>query len=165
MPTPDDIAGGTTDADLLILEPQGLGGQSPTTPGEVTYSSVDGAFRMQDAIGVFDPRGGGGGITEAQHAALRQLIHFIDDGPGSGFASGAFRETISSGPFPTEVIWWEDGTKTGRIVDLAIVYSGAFPSSETWRMYDTDGSTVLITLVDAISYSGAVESSRTRTWS
>jgi hypothetical protein len=31
--------------------------------------------------------GGGSGITENQHETLRHLIHFIDNGPASGFAS------------------------------------------------------------------------------
>lgn len=330
--TPDDIQGGITDAALLILDPQGLGGASPTTAGEATYSSVDGAFRMQDAIGIFDPRdtlqsaydngatvttsgavdlsitlssggfvveGSGavsfGSVTEVSsfrvdssgllslgsrsssdltmqansasaetldlvatnagsgtagiglsaddrisltsalaetvpgwtfeqtgaggervalyvgstspdgaiaglsgslfllddaaegqawintsasgsgsewsrlvesrsHKALRDLIHFVDDGPADGFASGAYRETTSSGVFPTLIAWYDDATKARKIVDLSITYSGAFPISEVWRMFDTDGATVLVTLTDAISYSGAVEASRSRTW-
>jgi hypothetical protein len=162
------------------FEQTGAGGEradlfvGSSSPDGVTTSLSGSVFLLDDGVegaAYLNTSSGGTGsewsrvVEERRHAALRQLIHFLDDGPGSGFASGAFRETISSGVFPTEIIWWEDGTKTGRIVDLAIVYSGAFPSSETWRMYDTDGSTVLITLVDAISYSGAVESSRTRTWS
>lgn len=163
MPTPDDIAGGITDADLLLMEPQGLGGQSPTSPGEVTYSSVDGAFRMQDAIGVFDPRAGGG-ITASQHKALRDLIHFIDDGPADGFVSGAVHDTTYSGAFPVTEVWYEDSGRTQKIVQLDVTYAASLPVTEVWRMYDQDGVTVLVTLTDSITYTGIFESTRTRTW-
>ena len=108
--------------------------------------------------------GAGGGITPAQHKALRDLIHFIDDGPADGFASGSYKETTYNGVFPTVIDWWEDVTKTQRIVDLTITYTGAFPTTEVWRMYDTDGVTVLVTLTDTITYNGALEATRTRTW-
>lgn len=107
---------------------------------------------------------GSGGITDAQHKALRDLIHFIDEGPADGFASGSYKETTYNGVFPTVIDWWEDVTKTQRIVDLTITYTGAFPTTEVWRMYDTDGVTVLVTLTDTITYNGALEATRTRTW-
>ena len=133
-------------ADLLIIEDSAAGNAKKA----ITVGSL--------------PGGGGGGITEPQHKALRDLIHFIDDGPADGFASGAVKDVSYSGAFPTVIDWWEDATRTQRIVDLAITYSGAFPTSEQWRMYDTDGVTVLVTLTDAITYAGAFETSRTRTW-
>lgn len=105
----------------------------------------------------------GGGISEAQHKALRQLIHFIDSGPADGFASGAFRETVG-GTFPTSEIWYEDNTKAEKIVELTITRNGnQTPATEVWEMYDTDGSTVLVTVTDTITYSGINEISRTRT--
>jgi hypothetical protein len=45
---------------------------------------------------------------------------------------------------------------------LTVTYTGAFPTTEEWKMYDTDGSTVLATVTDTISYSGPFETSRTR---
>jgi hypothetical protein len=107
---------------------------------------------------------GGSGITAAQHAALRQLIHFLDDGPGAGFASGAYKEIQYSGALITQEIWWEDNTKTQKIVQLDVTYTGSLPTTEVWQMYDTDGVTVLVTLTDVITYNGSLETTRTRTW-
>jgi len=100
----------------------------------------------------------------AQHKALRHLIHFIDDGPADGFASGAYHEMLPAGPFPTSYIWWESAAKLKKIVELTITRGqGQRPVTEVWKMYDTDGTTILTTVTDAIVYSGVFETSRTRT--
>jgi hypothetical protein len=100
------------------------------------------------------------------HSALKQLIHFIDDGPTDGWTSGAYKETLPSGnPFPTQEIWWTSSAKTHKIVSLDVTLnSSKRPTSEVWKIYAADGSTVLITLTDSISYTGAFETTRTRTW-
>ena len=158
--------GGTRDRSPGVLDEEGIDFEDAavaTAEGQMRY---DGSrFSLYDSAGEYDPRSGGGGISAAQHNALRQLIHFIDNGPSDGFASGAYSESAYSGAFPTSEIWYVDNTKTDSIVELTTTYTGAFPTTETWKMYDTDGSTVLITLVDAITYSGAFEANRTRTWS
>lgn len=105
----------------------------------------------------------GSGITEAQHRILRQLIHFINDGPGEGFASGAYKETTPTGPFPTSEIWWESSSKLKKIVELNTSWTGPKITQEVWKIYDTDGSTVLATVTDSISHTGPFETSRTRT--
>ena len=111
-----------------------------------------------------DSSGGSTGITEATHNALRTLIHFIDDGPAEGFVSGAFKEILPSGPFPTSYIWWESVAKINKILELSIIRdSRKNPISEEWKMYDTDGVTILTTVTDTILYSGPFETSRTRT--
>ena len=107
---------------------------------------------------------GVGGLTTAAHKALRQLIHFIDDGPAEGFLSGAFKETTGT-VFPTAETWYVVGSipPAGKIVELLTTWTGVNITQEVWKMYDTDGSTVLVTVTDAISYSGIFETSRTRT--
>lgn len=105
----------------------------------------------------------GGGITAAQHRLLRQLIHFIDDGPAEGFASGAYKETTPTGPFPTSEVWWESSSKLKKIVSLDTTWTGALITAEVWKIYDIDGSTVLWTVSDSISYTGVFETGRTRT--
>jgi len=99
------------------------------------------------------------------HDAARTLIHFIDSGPAEGFASGAYHEILPSGnPFPTSYIWWESASKIDKIVELTVTRgAGQKPVTEIWVMYDEDGSTVLATVSDSISYSGPFETSRTRT--
>lgn len=121
------------------------------------------SFKMRDATGTFDPRTGGSGLTPAQHEALRQLIHFIDDGPANGFPSGSYKETTPTGPFPTSEVWWESSAKLKKIVSLDTTWAGVTITQEVWKVYDTDGSTALATVTDVITYSGVFETSRTRT--
>lgn len=104
------------------------------------------------------------GITANEHKALRHLIHFINDGPADGFVSGAFKETLpSSNPFPTSVIWWESAAKIRKIVEKIYTYnSNKTPATIQWKMYDADGTTVIATVTDSITYSNVFEISRTR---
>lgn len=105
------------------------------------------------------------GITAEAHKTLRHGIHFIDGGPAEGFASGAYRETTGT-VFPTSVIWYEDDTKAKKIVEKTITWSSTAPVPTTivWKMYDTDGSTVLATITDTFTYASTIfESSRVRT--
>lgn len=105
-------------------------------------------------------------LTASQHKALKDLIHFVNDGPADGFASGAYREITYTGAFPSAVIWWESSAKLKKIVSVDITRNAdVSPATETWKIFDSDGSTVLITLVDTINYTSGRESSRTRTWS
>jgi hypothetical protein len=112
---------------------------------------------------------GSGGLTESGHRTLRQLIHFIEGGPAEGFASGAYRETLpAADPFPTSITWWETSSKLKRIVEKTITRSGGgatnvTPTPIVWDIYDTDGTTKLATVSDAITYSGVFETNRTRT--
>lgn len=157
--TPDRHPGPLIEEEIQMDDRTGEG--DPAAEGRMRYLS--GSFRMRDSAGVFDPRSGGG-ISEAQHKVLRQLIHFIDDGPAGGFLSGAYKETLpAASPFPTSEIWWESSSKLKKIVELTITWSGATPTTEEWKVYDTDGATVLTTVTDSISYSGIFETSRTRT--
>lgn len=104
---------------------------------------------------------GSGGLTENAHRILRQLIHFIDNGPAEGFASGAYRE-VTGTIFPTAIIWYTDSGKTDKIVEKTITWTGINPTTIEWKMYATDGSTVLATVTDTITYSGIFEISRSR---
>ena len=104
---------------------------------------------------------GSGGLTENAHRILRQLIHFIDNGPAEGFASGAYRE-VTGTIFPTAIIWYTDSGKTDKIVEKTIIWTGINPTTIEWKMYATDGSTVLATVTDTITYSGIFEISRSR---
>jgi len=104
---------------------------------------------------------GDGGLTAESHKVLRQLIHFIDDGPADGFASGAYRE-ISGTIFPTTIIWYIDSGKTDKIVEKDITWTGINPTTIIWKIYDTDGSTVLLTVTDTVTYSGIYETNRVR---
>jgi len=109
----------------------------------------------------------GSGITEVQHKALRDIIHFIDEGPGDGYTSGSYKEIIGQ-PFPTKITWYESSSKTQKIVEKSITRSGGgatiiSPTPITWKLYDTDGITELVTVQDDIAYQGPFEISRLRT--
>lgn len=158
--TPDRNPGPLIEDDEIRLIANAV---EPTQAGALNYNP-DGTFRMRDSAGTFNPRTGGTGLDKATHDALRSLIHFINDGPAEGFASGSFRETTGT-VFPSAIIWYVVGSTppAGKIVEKLITYTGAFPTTIVWKMYDTDGSTVLITITDTITYSGPFETGRTRT--
>lgn len=104
--------------------------------------------------------GGAGGITETAHKALRHLIHFINDGPGDGFASGSYKE-VTGTVFPSAIVWWTSADKTNKIVERLCTWVGVKLTTDQWKIYDS-GGTLLVTLTDSISYVGVFETSRTR---
>lgn len=127
---------------------------------QIGYDELDGYVQGLIAAG-----GGGGGITPQEHETLRQLIHFVDQGPGDGFASGAFKETLpNNSPFPSSVTWYLDVAKTKKLVEKFIIYNAnKFPTTIHWNMYDYDGITIVHTVIDSITYNAAFESTRIRT--
>jgi hypothetical protein len=105
---------------------------------------------------------GAGELTIEAHKALRQLIHFIDNGPAEGFVSGAYR-VMTGTAFPTAVVWYnEDSVEKKKIVEKLITWTGVVPTTIVWKVYDSD-EVLLSTLTDTISYSGVFETTRTRT--
>jgi hypothetical protein len=107
-----------------------------------------------------------GALTATEHETLRQLIHFIDQGPGDGFASGAFKTITPIGAaFPTTITWWIDNTQTKKLVEKIITYNAnQVPTTIVWHMYDIDGTTIIHTVIDSFAYTNNVfEISRTRT--
>lgn len=160
--TPDRQAGARYESALKLDRTTSWPDTAPASgPGGLRFDDATGAYQMQDDAGTFDPRSGSG-LSAAQHQALRQLIHFVDNGPANGFASGAYRETVGT-LTPSSVTWYDDATKVKKLVEKTLTYSGIFPTVIEWKMYDTDGVSVLATVTDAIAYSGAYETSRTRT--
>jgi len=130
--------------------------------------SVEGQVRLYsgDVVGYIggEVKSLTGGLTADEHRALRQLIHFIDEGPAAGFASGAYKQIVGSKVFPTAIIWWESTSMSQKIVEKLIdrTASNTKPNPITWKIYDTDGTTVLWTLVDEIQWSGPFEVARLR---
>lgn len=133
-----------------------------TTPEEVDYSD-----ELTSHLAGIDGYLGDLGqnkLDKEDHKTLRHLIHFIEEGPAGGFATGAYKEVLPIGdPFPTQIIWWESSSKLQKIVEKNITRNiNQTPSTIQWKMYDTNGITVLSTVIDTISYSGIFEISRTR---
>jgi hypothetical protein len=62
--------------------------------------------------------------------------------------------------FPTQVLWRRaDATK---LVEKNTTWTGVNPTTIQWKMYATDGTTVLATVTDTVTYSGVFETGRTR---
>jgi hypothetical protein len=141
--------------DLFLID---MGAVPPAEEGQVRQVSGDIVAFISGQVKSLT-----GGLTAAEHRALRQLIHFIEDGPAESFASGAYKETTPTGPFPTSEIWWESSAKLKKIVSLDTTWTGTKITQEVWKVYALDGSTVLATVTDSISYTGIFETSRTRT--
>jgi hypothetical protein len=155
--TPDRVPGASLEEKLAFSD-EGL---TADNPGEVVFNSGD--FQMRDATGLFNPRTGGSGLSESAHKTVRQLVHLaMEGGPWEGFASGAHR-VITGGVFPTLVTWYTATDLVDKIVDLTITYNAnKTPATEQWRVYDVDGSTILVTVTDTIAYTGIAETTRTR---
>lgn len=160
-----DIEGKTINFEYLTRQSREDADNDIITP--IFFEPILGATGPKGDTGDTGPQGPPGsavGIGIDEHPALRQLIHFIDEGPGDGFVSGAFKEIIGQ-PFPTSSTWYVNATKTQKIVEKIITYSGTvFPQTIAWNMYDVNGITVLHTVVDTIIYQDNIfESTRTRT--
>jgi hypothetical protein len=103
-------------------------------------------------------------LDASTHEVLRQLIHFIDEGPGGGFASGAYK-VVTGTPWPSAVTWWVDNSMTQKIVEQLITRnSNQAATLITWNVYATDGVTIAESLTDTITLdsSGVFELARTR---
>lgn len=159
MPRTPDRRPGSLDEEEILLEERL---SDPTTLGAMRY--VSGDFRFNDSVGAFNPRDA---FNVDDHEALRQLIHYIDGGPTIVALSGAYKEIIGQ-PFPTSITWYEDNTKAKKIFEKLIERSTppatvTKPTPVVYRIYDTDGVTVLREISDSLTYSGVFEINRTRT--
>ena len=130
---------------------------------EAWQQSDDTYYRLADDSPItWVQLGGGSGLTAAQHAALRQLTHFIDNGPAEEFASGAYREMTGTA-FPTAIIWYnESGVGKLKIVEKLITWTDVNPTTIVWKVYDAS-EVLLATITDTVTYSGIFETSRVRT--
>jgi hypothetical protein len=140
-----------------------VGGDGPTGPSGPTGPTGPTGVGPTGPTGPDGPTGPTGpGITEDQHKALRQLIHFINEGPAEGFATGAYK-SVTGTVFPTSIIWYDKaGAGQKKIVEKTITWTGAFPTTIVWKIYDAS-EVLLATVTDTITYSGPFETSRART--
>lgn len=73
----------------------------------------------------------GGGITEPQHDALDDLVHWL--------AETNYQEIIRSGGKVTSVINWTDSGKTTKVREMVITRSGGKVSQMDFIQYDGAG--------------------------
>jgi hypothetical protein len=143
--SPNGVVNGL--AGSLFLRDTGAG-------GEAWLNTSVGSGTVWSQLGV-----GSTGITAAQHQTLLQLIHFIDEGPASGFTTGATK-TVTGGAFPTEILWRR--ADTTPLVRQTLAYTDVYPTTVLWQIYAADGITVLGSVTDTITYSGPFETGRVR---
>jgi len=107
--------------------------------------------------------GGSGSLTPTNHQTLRQLIHLAFGGPFEGF-SGAYKEILPvSDPFPTNITWWTNSSKTNKIIEKIIIRNDSqIPIVITYNVYEIDGITIEASAIDNIVYNGIFEISRER---
>lgn len=148
MPTPDDLAGGITDADKVILN---NAGETADAPGEFVYDGTDFVFR--DSVGPFNPRVGGG-ISEAQHEALDTLAHEI--------VENSFDEITRIGPRVTNITSWTDAGKTTKIRETQFSYTGPRLTTLVEIQYDAAG-TEAYRITETYTYIGVRLQTTTRT--
>lgn len=76
---------------------------------------------------------------------------------------GAVEETLPAGAtFPTEVVWYRDASKTVELLRLTYTRNGqGLATQMQWQVF-TLGGTLVMTVTDSITYSGAFEVSRVR---
>jgi hypothetical protein len=150
-----DSTGGNVD--FVYQSGSTLVGLDPIGMRDVTGNTVQQGIQQLDAIK----------ISAAEHEILDQLIHFIDlGGPGHGFSPAAYKETTPFGSiFPTSVIWYYDATKAKKIFEELITWSGVVPSTVTYNMFGSDGSTIVQSATDTFTYVNNIfEATCTRTF-
>jgi len=149
--TPDRFPGPLQESEEVLLTEQPTG-TSPTAPGGLLY--VDGAFKMKDASGDFDPRSGGGGITESQHEVLDTLTHEV--------AETSFDEVTYSGGNVSAYVVWETAAKLKKVREELYTYSSGKVSTAVTIQYDAAGVEKART-TEVYAYSGNKVTSVTRT--
>lgn len=99
-------------------------------------------------------------LQTTAHETVAHLIHFVSEGPADGYATPATKAVTPSGsPFPTSVVW---SVSSKKLVEKLITYTGTNPTTIKWNLYAADGTTVLHSVTDTISYSGPFETTRSR---
>lgn len=98
------------------------------------------------------------------HNALLDVIHFLTDGPGDGWASAAVSVDSYAGPLLSSTIWYADNTLAKKIVGYSYTYSGPLIATSKVTLYAADGSTIVRTVTDTYTYSGPLRTQRTRVW-
>jgi hypothetical protein len=116
----------------------------PSVPGATVYK--DGAFKMRDAAGNFDPRTGGGGLTPSTHRALDQLVHDV--------AENSYTETEKTAGKISAVRTYTDSGKGTKIREEEYTYTSGKVTTIVTKQYDGSG-TLAETYTETITYSGA----------
>lgn len=137
--TPDDLAGGKTDADLLLLRDTGM------DPEAVGYLRLNGgALKARDADGVFNLRSGAG-LTEATHELIDSLVHDL--------AETSYTEAVRTSGQVVSVVVWTSAAKLIKVRETTITRVAGQVSVVVEQQFDAAGVLVQ-TLTHTITRSG-----------
>jgi hypothetical protein len=119
------------------------------------YYSVERGYLLTSNEQDFFQESGASDLTADQHKTLRQLIHFLDDGPGDGFSTNPYFEPKNgAGPWNYGGVWWESSLKLKKLAEKTVNRNAnKTPSTVIWMVYAADGS-LLITATDTYAYTG-----------
>lgn len=144
----------------------GSGGVSASqVSGAITGALVPYATLSGVSSSFTTPTQVSGAITASQD--LRKLLYYINNGPAETYSQAYLEITPTGSVYPTSSIWYTDSTKTAKIYEEYYErYSGSAtltrPNPIQYKLYAANGSTVLITATDTITYSGAFINSVSR---
>lgn len=120
-------------------------GLDPVLVGEITLNA--GAIKARDSIGTFNLRSAGGGISEAQHRVVDQLVHEI--------AETSYDQIVYTGNRVDAVITWTSVAMLTKIREELYTYTGNKVTTIVTKQYN--GAGILIvgeTMTETITYSG-----------
>lgn len=126
--TPDRHPGTLEEERLRLTSDEG---KTAEVPGDIVFTGTD--FSMKDAIGVFNPRSGGGGITEAEHELLDTLTHWLDE--------TNWQEMVRDGNGKvTNAIHWETSGKLKKVREVIITRATGKVSQIDIIQYNSAGA-------------------------
>lgn len=129
-------------------------GLDPVLVGEITLNA--GAIKARDSIGTFNIRSAGGGISEAQHRVVDQLVHEI--------AEASFDQIVYTGNRVDAVITWTNSGMTVKIREELYTYTGNKVTQIVTKQYNGAGTLITgETMTEVIAYTGNQVTDITRT--
>jgi len=117
----------STGGNIEIYHPVGATrvGVDPTSLSQ-SSSSI-----LQTVLNDLDAAISGGGVTEAQHRVINQLVHWVDE--------DYYQEYTYNGARVVSIVLWTDNTKTIKIREFQYTYAISKVSTETIIQYDDSG--------------------------
>lgn len=91
----------------------------------------------------------------------RLLQKFMTGKPGEGWASGLYREYTGS-PWRTAQTWWTNSSKTTKIYEALYTRNSRHQATTiVHNLYASDGTTLVSTITETVTYTGPEENTRT----
>lgn len=108
--------------------------------------------------------------SDDQNKWIDTLIYFVNQpattieenqvfssSAGSFNPTSGYKELLPEGSiFPNTEIWYADYSKTKKIIEKNIVWSGVVPIKIDYKLYDTDGITITKHIQDEMNYTNKI---------